>query len=70
MQPPEAFGSIHEFGPDSKGQYHTDEEGEALLGFYFQITDAKGVPGGMIGPYTSNTDCEEACQKAWDQGDY
>lgn len=61
---------IHEFEP-STAPIHFDDEGDQLLGFYYQFTDAGDQPlGDLIGPYSVNTDAERAAMRAFNSNDF
>lgn len=60
---------IHEFSPT--GLAHFDDEGDQMLGFYFQITDKDDEPiSEMIGPYVHKWLVEPAARKAFDNRDF
>ena len=63
---------IHEFFPHPvTGFIDHDEEGDPMLGFYFQLVDGDGLPVmGLMGPYKTAEDAEEACHREWMAGDY
>lgn len=52
--------NIHHFDGSS-----LDEDGECLLGYYFEITS-----GDLMGPYGSQAEAEAACQRAYKTGDF
>lgn len=70
--PDDVHANIHEFFPHPlTGELTKDAEGDPLLGFYFQIVNAQGMAISILmGPYNSGPQAEEACTKAWDEGDY
>lgn len=54
---------IHRFEPSASPLY--DDEGDEMLGSYFQLTDADGQPvSDMIGPYVQNKAAEKAALHA------
>lgn len=60
---------IHEFLPNEP-ECH-DVDGELLLGFYYQFTDADDRPlFGLIGPYRHRFEVEGAARVAFDRQDY
>lgn len=64
--------NIHHYEPHPiTGEYHRDEDGEPLLGYYYEITDLNGIPLGLpMGPYGTPAECEQACAAAYRRGDY
>lgn len=60
---------IHEFNKD--GPVITDDEGDPMLGFYYQFTNGEDEPiAGMIGPFRRRREAEKAARRAFDQHDY
>lgn len=60
---------IHEFDPQSPDRY--DEDGELLLGFYYQFLNMQEHPvTGLMGPYRYKGDAEAAAQLAFSRNDY
>lgn len=54
---------IHQFVPEGT-PYH-DDEGDQMLGFYFQFTDTHDQPvSDLIGPYSKGGDAERAAVHA------
>ena len=61
---------IHNFIP-SANPILVDEDGDELLGFYYQFTDEYGVPlSGLIGPFSRNEEAEKAALKALELNDF
>lgn len=59
---------IHEYDVTST---HLDDEGDPLLGFYFQFTDSDDQPvSNMIGPYSHNKAAERAALRAFHSRDF
>jgi hypothetical protein len=59
---------IHIFYPASEPVY--DDEGELLLGSYYQFVDKDDKPvGDLIGPYLDNTEAEKAAKIAFKKKD-
>lgn len=60
---------IHEFDP--KAPPRVDEDGEIMLGFYYQFLDVASQPiTGLYGPYRYRLDAEGAAQRAFERHDY
>lgn len=60
---------IHEF--DAKAPPRFDEDGELLLGFYYQFLDQASSPiTGLFGPYRYKGEAEGAAKRAFDSKDY
>ena len=60
---------IHEF--ERHGPPYWDDEGDRMLGFYFQLTDKDDQPvSDMIGPYPYNGDAERAALRAFHNRDF
>lgn len=69
MQEPSSV-MIHEFEAN-KLPVHLDDEGEQMIGFYFQFVDGANRPlGGLVGPYGHNGAAEEAAQHAFNKRDF
>lgn len=61
---------IHEFDINRK-PITLDEEGDPMVGFYYQFIDINSVPvTGLIGPYKLKLDCVAACKRAFKLKDY
>lgn len=59
---------IHEF--DAAKSPILDEEGDQMVGFYYQFTDEVDVPvTGLVGPYKWKRDCEAAAKRAFKNQD-
>lgn len=57
---------IHEFDGST-----FDEEGDVLLGFYWQILDFENnILCGLMGPYGLRNEAENACQQAFESGNW
>ena len=67
-----ATAHIHHFFPHpDTGYVEYDEDGDPMLGFYYEIVDAEGEPlMEMMGPYRTPEEAEQACHTAWVNGDY
>jgi hypothetical protein len=53
------------------GYVEHDEDGDPILGYYYQIVDDLGEPlMEMMGPYGSSDEAEAACHCDWLRGDY
>lgn len=64
-----SFALIHEF--TSAGTIIVDDEGDQMLGFYYQFAvGEQQALTGLIGPYSKRTDVERAAQAAFDRGDF
>lgn len=60
---------IHEFNKD--GPVITDDDGDPMLGFYYQFTNSEDQPiAGLIGPYGKRVQAEKAAQRAFERRDY
>ncbi len=60
---------IHEF--DAKQTPCFDDDGDQMIGFYFQFIDGLSRPiGGLIGPYKYKLACEKAAQRAFEARDF
>ena len=61
--------NIHEFTPSDAPHY--DDEGEEMIGFYYQFIDTDDEPvSAMIGPYINKTEVEKAATRAFHSKDY
>lgn len=57
--------SIHEFEASGTPVYY-DDEGDQMIGFYYQLTDQHDQPlTGLIGPYRYKQAVEQAARKAF-----
>lgn len=66
---PASFALIHEF--KSTGTIIMDDEGDQMLGFYYQFAvGEEQALTGLIGPYSKRTDVERAAQAAFERGDF
>lgn len=64
----DAHGEIHEFR--ASGNFF-DDDGEAMIGFYFRIVDQFEIPlSKLTGPYSSAEEAEAACNNAYQKEDY
>jgi len=62
---------IHHFFSDpATGRVQLDEDQEPMIGFYYEIERPNGAPTHLMGPYTTAEDAEQACQRAFERGDY
>jgi len=70
--PLHTYARIHHFFPHpTTGEVYYDEEGDPLLGFYYDfVDDEENQIGSMMGPYSSNEQVEAAAQRAWRNKDY
>lgn len=60
--------NIHHY--DGSDLSKIDDEGDTLIGFYYQFLNKLDVPVGVLmGPYNSATEAEQACQSAFNRGD-
>lgn len=60
---------IHEFDPKAPPRF--DEDGEMLLGFYYQFLNVESQPiTGLYGPYRHKFEADRAAQKAFERNDY
>jgi hypothetical protein len=60
---------IHTFSPSSPPSF--DDEGDLMLGSYFQFIDENDIPmGGLIGPYFDNLAAEKAARRAFKYKDF
>lgn len=59
----ESYADIHHF--DAKANA-VDDEGEPLIGWYYQIMQSAEVAlSNLIGPYHRRDECEEAAMSEW-----
>ena len=70
--PEKMIANIHEFYPHpTTGHVEYDEDGDPVLGFYFEILDNNGYPiSQILGPYIDAEEAEQACHRAWTIGDF
>lgn len=60
---------VHIFDAQSPPYY--DDEGDQMIGCYYQWVDKDENPiGGLIGPYSDSTTAERAAQRAFDRKDF
>ena len=60
---------IHEF--DIKAPPRFDDDGDQMVGFYYQFIDVNEKPVyGLIGPYQRRVEAEHAAQRAFEQHDF
>lgn len=60
---------IHDYCASQPTQF--DEDGDVLLGSYYQFLDEDDYPvGGLIGPYTDTFAAERAAKRAFRLKDY
>jgi hypothetical protein len=69
MAKPEVHAAIHEYTVLPNGFVHTDEDGEPLIGFYYQFVSGRYPISSLMGPYHSKDEVEAAAQKAWGNGE-
>ncbi len=61
---------IHEFDP-SIDPTCLDDEGDPMIGFYYQFTDEDDLPvSGLIGPYSYDKAAEKAAMRAFRANDF
>lgn len=60
---------VHEF--NSSGPVILDEDGDAMLGWYYQFADDedKAVTG-LIGPYSKRAEAQLAAERAFSKKDF
>lgn len=58
---------IHEFTAQSN---ELDDDGDPMLGFYWQIMDGRQPVSHQMGPYMTALEAESACKRAWERQDY
>jgi hypothetical protein len=69
MQQPHSI-TIHEFDPAGLPVYY-DDEGDQMIGFYFQFTDADDQPiSNLVGPYAIKKAAEKAALRAFHTKDF
>ena len=63
---------IHHYFPHPEtGHVDYDDDGDPIIGFYYQIVDLDGEPlSEMMGPYSNAEEAEEACHREWKSGDF
>lgn len=60
---------IHTFEPSAAPYF--DDEGDQMVGSYFQFVDAADVPiGAMVGPYRTDGQAAAAARLAFDRKDF
>lgn len=60
---------IHEFDGSTKPYY--DDDGDPMIGFYFQFTDEDDEPvSDLIGPYSYDGAAEKAALRAFRSRDF
>jgi hypothetical protein len=60
---------IHEF--NKQGPPIMDDDGDQMLGFYYQFTDAEDhAIAGLIGPYRKRVEAEHAARRAFEAHDF
>ena len=60
---------IHEFVPTGPPRF--DDEGDQMLGFYYQFTDEAEEPiNQLVGPYGDHREVERAAMRAFSNGDF
>jgi hypothetical protein len=60
---------IHVYLPSGPPSF--DDDGDLMLGSYYQFIDENDVPvGGLIGPYMDNIAAEEAARRAFKYKDF
>lgn len=66
------YANIHHYFPHpDTGFVSIDEDGDPILGFYYQLLDDKDEPvSHLMGPYGAAIEAEEAAEKALLTGDY
>ena len=66
------YARIHNFFPHpTTGEVHLDEDGDPMLGFYFDLIDDEDNPlCGMMGPYSTTEEVDKAAHRAWRTKDY
>ena len=61
---------IHEFDVSATPVFY-DDEGDQMIGFYFQFTDEDDNPvSGLFGPYGYGKAAERAAMRAYQLKDY
>jgi hypothetical protein len=61
---------IHEFDPNADPTY-LDDEGDPMIGFYYQFTDEDDQPiSELIGPYSYDKAAEKAAMRAYRSNDF
>ena len=60
---------IHQF--ENFGLPYFDDEGDQMLGFYYQLLDKNNIPiSKLIGPYLIGPEAEKAALKAIRENDF
>lgn len=63
---PEAQHCVNIHHYTFEGGVTTDEDGEPMFGYYFELMDRLGNPSGdLIGPYTTKDEVEAAAIREW-----
>ena len=65
--------ALHHFEFDpANGKVFKDEYGDTLEGWYYQFVkiSTKEPICGLYGPYPDQDGVEQACNEAWERGDY
>ena len=72
MPEEDLHGNIYGFFPHPQtGAVDYDEDGDPILGWYWQIFDSAEKPVSIkMGPYSTPEAAEEACHEAWQTKDY
>ena len=70
--PLHTYARIHHFFPHpTTGEVHHDEDGDPILGFYYEFVDEdESSLGRMMGPYSTTEEVEKAAHRAWRNKDY
>lgn len=65
-------GRIHHFFTDpTTGITIADEDGDPMIGHYWQLVDAdETAMSELMGPYNTDAEAVKACERAWQSGDY
>jgi len=67
----EIQAQIHHYFPHpDTGTVEYDEDGDPIIGFYYEFI-CNGMPiMEMMGPYPTLEEAQAACEKAWDEDDF
>ena len=65
----ELTANIHHFFAQGN-RVKLDDEGEPMIGFYFEIMQGSRALSELTGPYNSGPEAEAACRLALKRGDY
>lgn len=69
--PQEAYADVYHYFPHPEtGEVILDDEGDPMLGYYYQLVNDVGPLSHLMGPYANADEAEAACLRAWDKGDY